>query len=65
VKLDMETKRKILGLNAARLYDITPEERMRKLQKDDFSQRARELYPVGAGTGAGISATMAPTSVDV
>jgi len=65
VKLDMETKRKILGLNAARLYDVTPEERMRKLQKDDFSQRARELYPVGLGTGAGSGATMAPTSVDV
>jgi predicted TIM-barrel fold metal-dependent hydrolase len=46
VDLTMETKRKILGLNAARLYGIDPEEQMAKVKSDQFSQEAERLYAV-------------------
>ena len=63
VNLDMETKRKILGLNAARLYDINPEEYMKKIENDEFSVCIRELREY-AGAKPGTE-TMASTSIDV
>ncbi|HET9920858.1 MAG TPA: amidohydrolase family protein, partial [Ktedonobacteraceae bacterium] len=44
VDLTMETRKKILGLNAARLYDINPEEQVAKTRGDTFSQQAEQLY---------------------
>jgi len=43
VDLTLEAKRKILGLNAARLYDINPEEHMAKIKSDTFTQQAEQL----------------------
>ena len=61
VNLDMETKRKILGLNAARLYGINPDEHLPKIQGDDLARQAQEVYAASAKEGN----TMAPTSVDM
>lgn len=49
VKMDLETQRKILGLNAARLYGINPEEQLAKTKSDQFSQQAaeRRQHPEG------------------
>src|SRR6202051_2338358 len=44
VDLTMGTKKKILGLNAARLYGINPEEQIAKTKGDAFSQQAEKLY---------------------
>ncbi len=44
VDLTMETKRKILGLNAARLYGINPEEHLAKIRNDALAQQAEQLY---------------------
>lgn len=44
--MTMEVKRKILGLNAARLYDIDPEKHMAKVKNDAFSREAELLYAV-------------------
>ena len=46
VDMTEENKRKILGLNAARLYGINPEEHMAKVKGDTFSQQAEQLYAV-------------------
>ena len=40
VQLTTEAKKKILGLNAAKLYDIDPEEHGAKLRADEFGQKA-------------------------
>jgi predicted TIM-barrel fold metal-dependent hydrolase len=40
VKMDLENRRKILGLNAARLYDIDVNAQIAKLKNDTFSQQA-------------------------
>lgn len=53
VKMDLETRRKILGLNAARLYGINPEEHMAKIKDDTFSQQAEQLqHQVGGSIGS-------------
>lgn len=44
VDLTLENKKKILGLNAARLYNIDPEEQVAKTKSDTFSQQAEQLY---------------------
>lgn len=44
VELSMENKRKMLGLNAARLYGIDPAEHMAKVENDGFTQQARAMY---------------------
>ena len=45
-EMTMEVKRKILGLNAARLYGIDPDAQMAKIKGDTFSQQAEQLYAV-------------------
>ncbi len=45
-EMTMEVKRKILGLNAARLYNIDPEAHMAKIKDDQFSKEAEKLYAV-------------------
>lgn len=64
VDLNMEAKRKILGLNAARLYGINPEEQLAKTQHDDLAKQAQQMY-AGNGHQAQQGETMAPTSIDV
>jgi predicted TIM-barrel fold metal-dependent hydrolase len=44
VNLDEETKRKILGLNAARIYGINPDEHLSKIQGDEFAQQAQQVH---------------------
>ncbi len=61
VDLDTEAKRKILGLNAARLYGINPDEHLSKIQGDELAKQAQEVYAASAKQGD----TMAPTSVDM
>jgi uncharacterized protein len=63
VNLDMDTKRKILGLNAARLYGINPAEQMKKIENDEFSVRIRENKEYAGATPG--TETMASTSIDV
>ena len=46
VDLTKETKRKILGLNAARLYGIDPDQQRAKTANDTFSQQAEQMYAV-------------------
>ncbi len=46
VDMTMEAKRKILGLNAARLYGIDPDEHMKKVKGDVLSQQAEKLHAV-------------------
>ena len=46
VDLTMETRKKILGLNAARLYGINPEQQLAKTKEDTFSQQAEQMYAV-------------------
>ncbi len=46
VDLTMEAKRKIMGLNAARLYGINPQEQTAKTRSDAFTQQAEQLYAV-------------------
>ncbi len=45
-EMTMEVKRKILGLNAARLYGIDPDAHMAKVKNDTFSKQAEQLYAV-------------------
>ncbi len=61
VDLTMENKQKILGLNAARLYGITPTEHLSKISSDALAQQANEMYSAKGKQGE----TMAPTSIDV
>lgn len=61
VDLTMENKQKILGLNAARLYGITPNEHLSKISSDALAQQANEMYSAKGKQGE----TMAPTSIDV
>lgn len=61
VNLDEEAKRKILGLNAARLYGINPEEHLPKIQGDELAQKAQQVLDPQAKKGD----TMAATSVDL
>jgi predicted TIM-barrel fold metal-dependent hydrolase len=61
VNLDLETKRKILGLNAAQLYGINPDEHLPKIQGDELAKKAQEVYATSTKQGD----TMAPTSVDM
>ena len=44
VDLTQETKRKILGLNAARLYGIDPAEHLTKISNDALAQQARQTH---------------------
>ncbi len=44
--MTMEVKRKILGLNAARLYGIDPDAQLAKTKDDTFSRQAEQLYAV-------------------
>lgn len=44
VNLTLDDKKKILGLNAARLYGIDPAEQLAKTKSDTFSQQAEQLY---------------------
>jgi len=46
VDLTKEIKRKILGLNAARLYGIDPEEHRSKISHDALAQQAEKMYAV-------------------
>ncbi len=46
VDMTEENKRKILGLNAARLYNVNPEEHLAKVKGDALSQQAEQLYAV-------------------
>jgi uncharacterized protein len=46
VDLTKEIKRKILGLNAARLYGIDPEEHLTKISHDALAQQAEQMYAV-------------------
>jgi predicted TIM-barrel fold metal-dependent hydrolase len=59
VDLTPETRRKILGLNAARLYGLDLDERRSKIQSDGLAQQAAQV-----GTGKQ-GETMAGTSIDV
>jgi uncharacterized protein len=61
VDLTMEAKQKIMGLNAARLYHITPHEHLSKIRNDELAKKAEEVYSASAKQGD----TMAPTSIDV
>lgn len=61
VDLDMETKKKILGLNAAQLYGINPEEHLPKIRGDEVAQKAQQVYDPNAKQGD----TMGATSVDM
>jgi len=45
-EMTMEVKRKILGLNAARLYGIDVDAQLAKTKGDTFSQQAEQLYAV-------------------
>ena len=52
VDLTMETKKKILGENAARLWGIDIEQQKKKLQNDEIAKRFKiepEVIPVGEG----------------
>jgi hypothetical protein len=51
VKMDMDTRRKILGLNAARLYGMNPEEQLAKTKNDALSQQAEQLQQKAGGIG--------------
>src|SRR6266568_2386511 len=51
VKMTMEARRNILGLNAARLYGINPEEQLAKTKDDTFSHQAQQLHHKGGGIG--------------
>lgn len=51
VKMDMENRRKILGLNLARLYGINPEEQMTKTKNDRFSQEAAQMHQRSGSIG--------------
>ncbi len=44
VDLTAENKRKILGLNAARLYGIDPGAQRQKTAHDALAQQAEQLY---------------------
>jgi len=44
VDVTMEVKRKVLGLNAARLYNIDPDKQVAKVKNDTFSKQAESLY---------------------
>lgn len=61
VDLTMENKRKILGLNAARLYGINPDEHLPKIQADELGKKANEMYAPQAKQAD----TMVPNSVDM
>ncbi len=50
VTMDMETRRKILGLNAARLYHIDVDSALAKIKDDDLSKRAEELRSKPGGS---------------
>ncbi len=51
VKMDMENRRKILGLNAARLYGINPDEQLAKTKDDRFSQEAAQMHQRSGSIG--------------
>jgi uncharacterized protein len=51
VKMDIAAQRNILGLNAARLYGINPEEQLAKTKNDRFSQEAEQLHQHSGGIG--------------
>jgi predicted TIM-barrel fold metal-dependent hydrolase len=51
VDLTMDTKKKILGLNAARLYNIDPKEQMAKTKGDTLSHEAEQLRNKSGGIG--------------
>jgi predicted TIM-barrel fold metal-dependent hydrolase len=55
VKMDLETQRKILGLNAARLYDIDVEAQLAKTKNDQFSQQAAQLQSQTSGSVGSIA----------
>jgi predicted TIM-barrel fold metal-dependent hydrolase len=57
VDLTLETKRKIMGLNAARLYGINPTEHLARLSSDELSQQALQVEQ-----GASSSSAAAPGS---
>jgi predicted TIM-barrel fold metal-dependent hydrolase len=61
VDLTEETKRKILGLNAARLYGIDPNQKLSALPAEELRQKADERYLATAKEAE----NMAPTSVDM
>ncbi|HEU5230667.1 MAG TPA: amidohydrolase family protein, partial [Ktedonobacteraceae bacterium] len=51
VKMDMENRRKILGLNAARLYGINPDEQLAKTKDDQLAHEAAQLHHKSGGIG--------------
>ena len=61
VDLNEEAKRKILGLNAARLYGIDPNQKLPDVDAEKLKQKAGQGYLAKAKEAE----TMAPTSVDV
>jgi hypothetical protein len=48
VDMTLEAKRQILGLNAARLYGIRPEDQFAKTKDDRFSQQVAQIRSAGA-----------------
>jgi uncharacterized protein len=50
VKMDMEIRRKILGLNAARLYNIDVDAALARIKDDQFSKQAEELQSKPGGS---------------
>jgi uncharacterized protein len=50
VDMTMETKRKIFGLNAARLYNIDVDAALARIKDDPFSKQAAELQSKPGGT---------------
>ncbi len=59
VDLTLEAKKKILGLNAARLYGLDIEAQKRKIQNDELAQKARQMQ------AAKPADTMESTSISV
>jgi predicted TIM-barrel fold metal-dependent hydrolase len=46
VSIDLETKRKILGLNAARLYGLDVDAAQARIKIDSLSKQAAELHTI-------------------
>ncbi len=50
VKMDMDTRRKILGLNAARLYGMDVDAQMAKIKNDTLSKQAEQFQSQTSGS---------------
>ena len=52
VELDVETMKKVMGENAAELYDIDIEEKQRQVRDDDVTERFDLTTHYGGDAGA-------------